>query len=66
MNLDFIFQNTIELVDAKSFLVSQDSETQKLLERILKVQFTGDVAEISKLIMRKQIVPLLKESLEMR
>jgi inorganic pyrophosphatase/exopolyphosphatase len=64
MALDFIFQNTIELEDAKTFFVTQDFETQKLLEKVLKVQFTGMVAQRSDLIMRKQIVPLLKEELE--
>lgn len=64
MGLDFIFQNTIELENTKNFFVAQDSETQKLLEKVLKVQFTGLVAERPDLIMRKQIIPLLKEELE--
>jgi len=63
MNLDFVFQNTIELEDAKNFFVAQDSGTQKLLEKVLNVQFSGVVAERPNLIMRKQIVPLLKEEL---
>lgn len=64
MSLDFIFQNTIELDDVKNFFVVQDPETQKLLEKVLKVQFTGVVAEQPNLIMRKQIVPLLKQEIE--
>jgi len=64
MSLDFIFQNTIELEDTKNFFVAQDSETQKLLEKVLKVQFAGMVAERPNLIMRKQIVPLLKQEIE--
>lgn len=64
MNLDFVFQNTIELEDTKNFFVAQDTETQKLLEKVLKVQFAGVVAERPNLIMRKQIVPLLKEEIE--
>ncbi len=66
MSLDFIFQNTIELEDIKNFFVAQDSETQKLLEKVLKVQFAGVVAERPNLIMRKQIVPLLKDELELK
>lgn len=66
MGLDFIFQNTIELEDTKNFFVAQDSETQKLLEKVLSVQFTGIVAERPNLIMRKQIVPLLKDELELK
>lgn len=64
MSLDFIFQNTIELKDAKNFFVTHDSKTQELLEKVLKVQFDGAVAERPNLIMRKQIVPLLKDELE--
>ncbi|MFA7201621.1 MAG: DHH family phosphoesterase [Candidatus Paceibacterota bacterium] len=64
MKLDYIFQNTIELEGAKNFFVTQDSETQKLLEKILDIHFIGVVAERSSLIMRKQIVPLLKDELE--
>ncbi|MFA5777128.1 MAG: DHHA2 domain-containing protein [Parcubacteria group bacterium] len=64
MSLDFVFQNTIELEYTKNFFVAQDSETKKLLEKVFKVQFSGISAEKSQLIMRKQIVPLLKQELE--
>jgi len=64
MSLDLIFQNTIELEDTRNFFVVQDLETQKLLEKVFAVRFTGAVAGRSTLIMRKQIVPLLKEELE--
>lgn len=64
MGLDYIFQNTIELEDTKNFFVAQDLDTQKLLGKVLNVQFAGVVAERPNLIMRKQIVPLLKEELE--
>jgi len=59
MSLDFIFLNTVELVSPKNFFVAPDSETQKLLEKALHVQFIGVVAKRTNLIMRKQIVPLL-------
>lgn len=64
MDLDFVFQNTIELEDGKNFFVAQDVETQTLLGKVLDVQFAGDVAERPDLIMRKQIVPLLKKELD--
>lgn len=63
MNLDYIFQNTIELEETKNFFVACDLETQKLLEKVLNVHFVGIVAERPSLIMRKQIVPLLKNEL---
>lgn len=64
MRLDFIFQNTIELENDGTFFVANDTETQKLLEKVLPIQFIGNVAKYPILILRKQIVPLLKEELE--
>jgi len=64
MNLDFIFQNTIELEKCKNFFIAKDSQAQALLEKVLNVKFNGLIAERPNLIMRKQIVPLLKEELE--
>lgn len=60
LKLDFIFQNIIELKDVKSFFVTNDIEAKKLLEEIFGVKFIGMLAEKSPVIMRKQIVPLLK------
>jgi len=64
MNLDFIFQNTIELEECKNFFITKDAQAKDLLERVLNIKFNGFVAERPNLIMRKQIVPLLKEELE--
>lgn len=64
MGLDFIFQNTIELEGVKNFFVTSDFKTQELLEKVLSVKFSGVVAKRQNLIMRKQIVPLLKDELE--
>ncbi len=64
MELDYIFQNTIELEQGKNLFITSDTETQSLLEKVLNVKFSGSVAERPNLIMRKQIVPLLKEELE--
>jgi len=65
MDLDYIFQNTIELEEIKNFFVTSDPKSQKLLEKILKLKFTNNIAERSSLIMRKEIVPLLKTELEL-
>lgn len=62
--LDYIFQNTIELEEAKNYFVAPGLETQKLLEKVLKVRFSGIIAQAPIMIMRKQIVPLLKAELE--
>lgn len=64
MGLDFIFQNTIELDEAKNFFVTGDQLTKNLLKKVLQITFNDSVAERPNLIMRKQIVPLLKEELE--
>lgn len=64
MKLDIIFLNTIELDDCKNYFIANDIETQKIIEKVLNVRFNGTVAERPNLIMRKQIVPLLKEELE--
>lgn len=62
--LDYIFQNTIELDGGKNYFVTSDHATQRLLEKVLGVRFCENVAERQQLIMRKEIVPLLKEELE--
>ena len=64
MGLDLIFQSTIELEDESNYFTTSDDATKALLEKALSVQFTGNSAQRSGLIMRKQIVPLLKEELE--
>ena len=64
MSLDYIFQNTIELEDSRNFFVAEDEATKNLLEKVLDVKFESTVAERPNLIMRKQIVPLLKQELE--
>jgi manganese-dependent inorganic pyrophosphatase len=62
--LDFIFLTNIELVAEKNYFVAEDEELQKILESILGVKFSGPVAVREGMIMRKQIVPLLKAELE--
>lgn len=62
-DLDFIFQNTLELEEQKTYFVTQHKETQQLLEKVFRVQFSGLSALYPDLIMRKQVVPLVKEEL---
>lgn len=59
-----IFLNLIELEECKNYFIAIDDETKKVIEKVLNVKFNGFVAERPNLIMRKQIVPLLKEELE--
>jgi manganese-dependent inorganic pyrophosphatase len=62
-NLDYIFQNMIELGECKNIFVTKDDNTITLLERTLDVKFNNSVAERSNLIMRKQIVPIIRQEL---
>ena len=64
MDLDFVFVNIIELEAVKNFFVVSDEQTKVLLEKVLNITFSGNIAERPNLIMRKQIVPLLKKELE--
>lgn len=64
LRLDMVFQTTIELAEAKNFFVADDPVTQRLLSGSLHVHFTDAIAERPGLIMRKQVVPLLKAALE--
>lgn len=63
-DLDSIFQSTFELEDEKNFFVTDDDEMKKLLEKALGIEFAYNIAIREGLIMRKQIVPLLKAELE--
>ncbi|MFA5154928.1 MAG: DHHA2 domain-containing protein [Patescibacteria group bacterium] len=64
LNLDYVFQNTIELEQTGNYLVALDRATEKILTRALNLQFSNQVAKRQKLIMRKQIMPLIKAELE--
>ena len=64
MGLDFIFQNTIELEEIKNFFITPDAATKSILEKVLNIKFKDSVAERPNLIMRKQLVPLIKEELK--
>ncbi len=64
MALDLIFQNTVAIEEEKNYFVASDDQAQKLLEKVFGVEFIEDIAEKPGLMMRKQIVPLLKVELE--
>jgi inorganic pyrophosphatase/exopolyphosphatase len=63
-SLDWVFQSVIELELGKNYFISDDNQLRAVLEKILDVRFRGLIAERDKMIMRKQIVPLIKEELE--
>jgi len=64
LQLDHVFQNTIELASGINYFVADDKLIQNILEQALDIKFTNSVAIREILIMRKQIVPLIKAELE--
>jgi manganese-dependent inorganic pyrophosphatase len=64
MGLDLIFQNTIDLAEGKNYFLASDSGAKIVLEKVLGIKFNRNIADRPNLIMRKQIVPLLKEELD--
>jgi len=62
--LDLIFLNVIELKEEKNYFLTDNGQIKMILEKILKIRFRNNIAERGGLIMRKQIVPLIKEELE--
>lgn len=63
-SLDLIFLTCIDLENAFNEIVVIDEDTQKFLEQALKVKFEDEVTKREGILMRKEIVPLIKEVLE--
>jgi len=62
--LDCIFLTIIELEKAKNYFVTEDLNLKMTLEKILGARFSGPVGVREGMIMRKQIVPLIKAEWE--
>lgn len=62
--LSHIFLSLIELETDFNYFVTDDLQTQKMLEKIFSIKFSNNYAEKPGLIMRKQIAPLIKEEIE--
>lgn len=63
-SLDMIFLTVIDVEKARNFLISVDQDTQDLLTKALSVNFADSIAQREGILMRKQITPLLKETLD--
>lgn len=61
--LDKIFISFIDLGEGFNAFITDDSSMQSLLASTLDIQFENDVAFRQHFIMRKEIVPLLKEEI---
>jgi manganese-dependent inorganic pyrophosphatase len=64
IGLDVIFLTIIDLEADQNILVAPNKEIEDLLSKVLNVKFENQIAIRPGLIMRKEIVPLLKEELE--
>lgn len=63
-SMDMIFLTCIDTEKGCNELVAIDQATEKLLDQTLFVSFHNGIAKRNKIIMRKEIVPLLKSFLE--
>ncbi len=61
---DYKFLTCIDLERAFNLFIAFDKDSQKLVSRVLRVDFTDNIAQKEGIIMRKEIVPLVKEYLE--
>lgn len=62
--LDYIFLNGIDLEGNGNTFASMHDDTINLLESILKIKFNNNIAIADRIIMRKEIAPLIKEFIE--
>lgn len=62
--LDYVFLVMVDLSNMVTSLIADDVPARELLARALGAHFTGSVAALPSLVMRKQIIPLLKNALE--
>jgi manganese-dependent inorganic pyrophosphatase len=62
--LDIIFLTCVDLMEGFNMFVVVDSYTQNILENVLKVKFNNGISKREGILMRKEILPLIKDYLE--
>jgi inorganic pyrophosphatase/exopolyphosphatase len=60
-SLDIIFLSLIDLKHAFNIFIVIDQTSQNLIEKILKLQFKNSISKTEHIIMRKEIIPLIRE-----
>lgn len=63
LDLDIVFLTIIDLEANQNILVAPNKEIEDFLSEVLKVKFHSQIAIRPGLIMRKEIVPLIKEKI---
>lgn len=62
--LDFVFLTVTDVGEGIDYWVAGDPQTQELLKKIFGVELVGNLAQTSKIILRKEIFSSLKQALE--
>ncbi len=60
-DMDFIFLTVIDVEKGYNIFVTVDKESQVVFEKSIGVKFSNGIAKNNKVIMRKEIIPLIKE-----
>jgi inorganic pyrophosphatase/exopolyphosphatase len=60
---DYIFITCIDLENGFNRFIANDEKTKTLIETLFKVEFQDNIAKREGIIMRKEIIPILKEYL---
>ncbi len=63
-NLDKIFLTCIDIEKGFNIFVAFGEDVKKVIEKVLSVKFEGNMAKRKSIIMRKEMVPILKEHTE--
>lgn len=63
VKFDYAFITCIDLEKGFNMFISNDQETKKMLEKLFEIKFEGNIAKREGIIMRKEIIPILKEYL---
>jgi inorganic pyrophosphatase/exopolyphosphatase len=58
---EYIFLSLIDIENGFNLFVCYDNDTKKVIEKALRIKFVGNTAKIEKIIMRKEVIPKLKE-----
>jgi len=63
-DFDYCFLTCVDLAEYSNSFVSTDLNTREMLQNILNISFTDVLAKSDGIIMRKELVPLIKNYLE--
>jgi len=63
-HFDHTFLTCIDVEEGENTFIAPTAETQKMISEILKIDFKNNIAKYNKIIMRKEIKPLIKKYLE--